>query len=283
MPQTWFITGCSTGFGRLLTEALLDMGEQVIATARNVESLDDTGTHAEDRILRLPLDVRNQMQIHDAVAKGLERFGHIDVLVNNAGYGYFATQEEGELEEIRNMFETNVLGLIAVSQGVIPHMRLRRSGAIVNLSSMAGRMATPRGGFYQSTKWAVEAISEAQYLELSAFGIRVAVIEPGSYETDFGPRSARRSPAEEDPGSPYAELRGMWIANAGRDLFPWRQNPVEVIQAITDAVESGRPFARVPVGRDATRIVTERAERGMDGFVEWMRGVYYDIPGNEEE
>lgn len=279
MPKTWLITGCSTGFGRLLSEALLDLGEQVIATARTVETLADIGTHAEDRILRLPLDVRNQLQIHDAVSQGMERFGEIDVLVNNAGYGYFATQEEGELEEIRAMFETNVLGLIAVSQAVIPHMRRRRSGTIVNLSSMAGRMATPRGGFYQSTKWAVEALSEAQYLELSSFGLRTVIVEPGAYETDFGPRSARRAAAEEDPGSPYAELRKIWIENASRELFRYRQNPIEVVQGIIESVESEKPFVRLPVGRDALMIVSERAEQGMDGFVGWMRGIYHQGMG----
>lgn len=281
MPRTWFITGCSTGFGRLLSEALLDLGEQVIATARKVESLEGIGMHAEDRILRLPLDVCNQLQVHEAVAKGIERFGAVDVLVNNAGYGYFATQEEGELEEIRAMFETNVFGLIAVSQAVIPYMRAARSGTIVNLSSMAGRMATPRGGFYQSTKWAVEAISESQYLELSSFGIRMVIVEPGSYETDFGPRSARRAPAEDDPRSPYAELRKVWIGNAGRDLFPHRQNPMEVIQGIVEGVEGDKPFVRIPVGRDALMIVEEREARGFDGFVEWMREVYHQ--GVEQE
>lgn len=275
MSKTWFITGCSTGIGRLLSEALLDRGENVIATARNVESLEELGRHAEDRLMRLPLDVRNQMQIHDAVAQGLERFGKIDVLVNNAGYGYFGTQEEGELEEIRAMYETNVFGLIAVSQAVIPHMRSRQSGTIVNLSSMAGRMATPRGGFYQSTKWAVEALSEAQYLELSSFGIHMVIVEPGAYETDFASRSARRTAAEEDPNSPYADIRKVWVENASRDLFPYRQNPIEVIEAIVLSVESDQPFVRIPVGQDALHVVSQRSELGMDGFVEWMRGVYH--------
>lgn len=275
MPRTWFITGCSTGFGRMLSEALIELGENVIATARRPETLEDIGKNAEDQILRLPLDVTNDMQIHDAVAAGLERFGGIDVLVNNAGYGYFATQEEGELAEVRKMYETNVFGLIAMSQGVIPHMRSKGSGVIVNLSSMAGRMATPRGGFYQSSKWAVEAISEAQYLELSSFGIRVIVVEPGAYDTDFGPRSAKRAPAEEDPKSPYAEIRKLWIANASRDLFPYRQNPLEVIRAILFTVDEEKPFVRLPLGQDAVHVVTQRQELGMDGFVEWMREVYH--------
>lgn len=275
MSDTWFITGCSTGIGRLLAEVLLDRGANVIATARNVDSLTELGKHSEEQIVRLPLDVRNQMQIHDAVASGLERFGTIDVLVNNAGYGYFGTQEEGELEEVRAMYETNVFGLIAVSQAVIPHMRQRRSGTIVNLSSMAGRMATPRGGFYQSTKWAVEALSEAQYLELSSFGVRMVIVEPGAYDTDFGPRSARRAAAEENPQSPYAEIRKTWVDNASRDLFPYRQNPIEVVQGIVLSVEDDKPFVRLPVGQDALHVVSQREELGMDGFVEWMQGVYH--------
>ena len=281
MPRTWFITGCSTGFGRILTEALIDLGENVIATARRSETLADIGVHAEEQILRLSLDVTNDMQIHDTVAKGFERFGQIDVLVNNAGYGYFGTQEEGELAEVRGMFETNVFGLIAMSQAVIPHMRSRGSGVIVNLSSMAGRMATPRGGFYQSSKWAVEAISEAQYLELSSFGIRMVVVQPGAYQTDFGPRSAKRAPGEEHENSPYAEVRKAWIENASRDLFPYRQNPVEVIQAIITTVDGDQPFVRVPVGQDALHVISQRDNLGMDGFVEWMREVYHQ--GVEEE
>ena len=275
MSTTWFITGCSTGIGRLLSEALIDRGANVIATARNVDSLSDIGSDSEQQILRLPLDVRNQMQIHDAVAKGLERFGKIDVLVNNAGYGYFATQEEGNLEEVRAMFETNVFGLIAVSQALIPHMRSNSSGTVVNLSSMAGRMATPRGGFYQSSKWAVEAISEAQYLELSSFGIRMVVVEPGAYDTDFGPRSARKAPAEDDPQSPYSALRATWMENASRDLFPYRQNPVEVVQGIIEGVEGDKPFVRIPVGQDALHVISQREKLGMDGFVEWMRETYH--------
>lgn len=259
----------------MLAEALVDLGENVVATARRPETIADIGTHAEERILRLPLDVTNDMEIHDGVSAAIERFGRIDVLVNNAGYGYFGTQEEGELAEIRKMFETNVFGLIAVSQAVIPHMRRQRSGVIVNLSSMAGRMATPRGGFYQASKWSVEALSEAQSLELSSFGIRVIVIEPGSYETDFSPRSAKRAPAENDPNSPYADIRKTWITNASRDLFPYRQNPAEVVRAILLTVDEERPFTRVPLGQDAVHVVNQRQELGMDGFVEWMREVYY--------
>ncbi len=273
--MVYLISGCSTGFGRLLAMRLIGEGEQVVVTARNVDDIADIGVGFEDQVLRMPLDVTNDLQVDEAVAAALDRFGRIDVLVNNAGYGYFGTQEEGEIAEIRKMFDVNVLGLIRLSKSVIPHMRQVGSGTIINLSSMAGRMATPRGGFYQSTKWAVEALSESQYLELSSFGIRVVVIEPGAYETDFGPRSAKRAEAEEDSNSPYAAVRPLWIENAGRELFPYRQNPEEVVDAILWGVRSDRPFVRLPVGVDALRVVEERNTRGFDPFVEWMRGVYH--------
>lgn len=275
MSRVWMITGCSSGFGRMLSERALGSGDSVVATARSIQSLHDLGQDAEKRILRLPVDVCNSTQIQSAVERTIEQFGTIDVLVNNAGYGYFGTQEEGELEEVKKMFDTNVFGLIGVTQQVLPHMRERRKGTIINLSSISGRIASPRGGFYQASKWAVEALSEALYLEVSSFGIRVVVIEPGSYDTDFAPRSARVSPADSDPDSPYASLVPRWKENAGRSIFPSRQNPVEVIDAIYDAVDSDIPFVRLPVGRDALELIEKKRELGT-GFVEWMREVYYD-------
>jgi NADP-dependent 3-hydroxy acid dehydrogenase YdfG len=274
--KTWFITGCSTGFGRLLAERAYAMGDNVVATARSAQSLGDLCDSDDRKILRLPLDVLDRSQIDAGVAAARERFGEIDVLVNNAGYGYFATQEEGELEEVRRMFETNVFGLISMTQAVLPRMRERRSGTIVNLSSISGRIATPRGGFYQSSKWAVEALSESLYLEVSGFGIRVLVIEPGSYDTDFSTRSARVAPGEKDPKSPYAELRERWKGNATRKIFTSHQDPVEVIDAIIDAVHSDLRFVRLPVGVDATSLLQRRARARGGEFVEWMRETYYE-------
>jgi NAD(P)-dependent dehydrogenase (short-subunit alcohol dehydrogenase family) len=275
MSRVWFITGCSTGFGRLLVERLHAAGDSVVATARSVQSLYDLGRADESRILRLPLDVRDDGTIRAAVEATRERFGEIDVLVNNAGYGYFATQEEGDLAEIRLMFETNVFGLIATTQAIVPRMRERGSGAIVNLSSIAGKIATPRGGFYQASKWSVEALSEALYLEESSFGLRVIVIEPGSYETDFGPRSSRRAPAEDSPDSPFASIREQWKANASARIFVARQDPHEVVDGIIEAVDCGLPFVRLPIGRDATAVIARRKEMEESDFIEWMRDVYH--------
>ncbi|MBS1913006.1 MAG: SDR family oxidoreductase [Bacteroidetes bacterium] len=274
MNRVWMITGCSSGFGRMLAERALTLGDSVVATARSVQSLYDLGRNDERRILRLPLDVCRPEQITHAVNETIGKFGRIDILVNNAGYGYFATQEEGSLDEIRAMYETNVFGLIAATKAVLPHMRTQRHGTIINLSSIGGRIATPRGGYYQSTKWAVEALSEALHIETMSFGIRVIVIEPGAYETDFASRSARQSEAERLPGSPYAELRARWVANAAAAIFPRRQDPAEVIDTIVGAVERTAPFMRIPIGTDATTIIARREEMGSSRFVEWIRNIY---------
>ena len=276
MSRVWFITGCSTGFGRLLAERLHKRGDRVVATARSLQALYDIGREDEDRILRMPLDVRDEGTIRTAADTARERFGHVDVLVNNAGYGYFATQEEGELDEIRLMFDTNVFGLIATTQAIVPHMRERRSGVIINLSSIAGKIATPRGGFYQASKWAVEALSESLYLEESSFGLRVVVIEPGSYETDFSPRSSRVAKIESTGGSAFDSIRERWKSNASTRLFAQRQDPAEVVDAIIAAADSDVPFIRLPVGRDATTVIARRREMGEPDFIEWMRGLYHD-------
>ena len=275
MSRVWFITGCSTGFGRLLVERLHAAGENVVATARSVQSLYDLGSEDEKRILRLPVDVTNPESIAAAVDATLARFGRIEVLVNNAGYGYFATQEEGELEEIRQMFDTNVFGLIAVTQAIVPHMRSQGTGTIVNLSSIAGQIATPRGGFYQASKWAVEALSESLYLEESSFGLRVIVIEPGSYETDFSARSSRVAAIESTGTSPFEAIRERWKASASAKIFVQRQDPAEVVEGIIDAVNSDLRFVRLPIGRDASSVIARRREMDDHEFVEWMRRVYH--------
>jgi NADP-dependent 3-hydroxy acid dehydrogenase YdfG len=275
MSQVWMITGCSTGFGHLLSEAAFQRGDSVVATARSLDKLADLGTEDESRILRLRLDVREPLDINTAVKKAMEKFGKIDVLVNNAGYGYFATQEEGQLDEIRAMYETNVFGLIAMTQGVLPHFRERGSGTVVNLSSISGRITTPRGGLYQSSKWAVEALSEALHLEVSSFGLRVIVIEPGLYGTDFGSRSARRAPADDRADSPYAALREIWKQNARSEIYQEVQEPREVVDAILKVVDGDQSFLRVPCGKDATSTIARRAEMGEAAFVEWMRDLYH--------
>jgi NAD(P)-dependent dehydrogenase (short-subunit alcohol dehydrogenase family) len=274
----WFITGCSAGFGRSLAERVHARGDNLVATARSLQALGELGAEDENRVLRQELDVTDRQSIREAVNQTLRKFGRIDVLVNNAGYGYFATQEEGELDEVRKMFDTNVFGLLGVTQEIVPLMREQGSGAVVNVSSVAGRIATPRGGFYQASKWAVEALSEALYLEESSFGVRVIIIEPGSYDTNFAATSMRYGPPEDETTSPFTELRETWSRNAKTRIWATpRQDPMEVVDAIWDSVASGAGFLRIPVGRDAAALIQRRQEMGPADFVEWIRQQYHRL------
>jgi short-subunit dehydrogenase len=172
------------------------------------------------------------------------------------------------------MFETNVFGLIRVTQAVLPSMRERRRGTIINISSIAGRVPFPRSGFYSATKWAVEAISESLYYEVRPFGLQVIVIEPGAFATDFGPRSAVRSPSLSDPNSPYAESAQKWTA-AAAVMMPRRQDPAEVVEAVIAAARRDEPFQRVPVGPDAVTLVHERFQTSEADFIGTMTNRYY--------
>jgi len=275
MSNVWFITGCSTGFGRLLAQKLVHQGQSVVATARNVGQLDGLESPSADRLMRVSLDVTRGEQIRTSVRGALDRFGRIDVLVNNAGYGYFSTFEEGDIDDIRRMFETNVTGLTRTTQAVLPSMRRQKSGVIINLSSIAGRVAFPRASFYNASKFAVEALSEALHHEVQTFGIRVVVIEPGAYDTDFGPRSAIRSPRLVDEDSPYAHLAKTWTAAAG-EMMPVKQDPLEVVDGIIAAATDGPSFMRIPFGNDATALVSQRESTSDAEFIETMARRYRD-------
>jgi NAD(P)-dependent dehydrogenase (short-subunit alcohol dehydrogenase family) len=239
-----------------------------VATARDASKLEGLKAGRDGQLLCLTLDVTSDAQADAAVKAAVKQWGGVDVLVNNAGYGYFATQEEHDLAEVRAMFETNVFGLARMTSKLLPLLR-KKGGAVVNLSSIGGRMATPRGGFYQATKWAVEAISESLYFEACSFGVRVIVIEPGAYDTDFSPRSAHSSPRLKDEASPYFPLYEKWTEMGGKIFVP-RQDPAEVVEAIVSAVRSGEPFVRLPVGRDATDLVSNREKRTSAEYMKYM-------------
>src|SRR5262249_19559768 len=178
--KTWFITGASRGFGALIMEAVLASGDSVVATARDPSSIAD-----HPRLLKLPLDVTNEEQARDTAARGIEKFGSIDVLVNNAGYGLLGAVEEASAPEIERVFATNVFGLLHVTRAVLPYMRKRRSGHIINMSSIGGYASFTGWGVYCATKFAVEGLSEALSIELSPHGIHAPVVEPGFFRTDF--------------------------------------------------------------------------------------------------
>src|SRR5499427_4882303 len=178
--KTWFITGASRGFGALIMEAVLTSGDAVVATARDPSSIAD-----HPRLLKQPLDVTNEGQARDAAAKGIEKFGCIDVLVNNAGYGLLGSVEEASSIEVERVFATNLFGLLNVTRAVLPYMRKRRSGHIINMSSIGGYASHAGWGVYCATKFAVEGISEALSAELAPVGIHATVVEPGYFRTDF--------------------------------------------------------------------------------------------------
>jgi NADP-dependent 3-hydroxy acid dehydrogenase YdfG len=192
MTKTWFITGCSKGFGRHITEELLvNSQDNIVATARDVQTLQTLSTKYPDRLLTLKLDVTNEAEVTQSVSSALTRFGSIDVLINNAGYGIAGTIEDCDMASIKEQYETNVFGLLSVTKAILPFMRKRRSGTIINLSSIAGLAASPVLGIYNSTKFAVEGISEALAQETASFGIKVIIIEPGPFRTDFAGKSIK--------------------------------------------------------------------------------------------
>jgi NAD(P)-dependent dehydrogenase (short-subunit alcohol dehydrogenase family) len=242
----WFITGCSTGFGRELATQALACGFRVVVTARKpaeVEALADTG-----EALVLKLDVTKPSQIDVAIKAAEKKFGGIDVLVNNAGIGYFAAIEEGEDKEVRRMFEINVFGLSRMIQAVLPGMRERRKGCIVNISSLAGLRSAPSLGFYNATKFAVEGLSGALLQEVEPLGIKVMVVEPSGFRTDWAGRSANESKKQI---ADYAKTAGAWRKEIRADSGKQPGDPVRAVQALIAAVESPKPPRHLLLGNDA--------------------------------
>lgn len=205
----WFITGCSTGLGRALAQAVLARGWRAVVTARNADSVADLVAGAEYRALALSLDVTKPAEIEAAVAAARAKFGRIDVLVNNAGYGYQATAEEGIEAEIRAQFDANVFGLFAMTRAVLPLMRAQRSGNIINISSVAGLIGFPGSGYYAASKHAVEGWSDSLRAELAPLGIGVTCVEPGPFRTDWAGRSLRQTPNQI---ADYAATAGVRLA-----------------------------------------------------------------------
>jgi NAD(P)-dependent dehydrogenase (short-subunit alcohol dehydrogenase family) len=240
----WFITGCSTGFGRELATQALARGFRTVVTARKPEQVEELAAKA----LVLKLDVTDQSQIDAAVKAAEEKFGGIDVLVNNAGIGYFAAIEEGEENEVRRMFEINVFGLSRMIQAVLPGMRQRRKGCIVNISSLAGLRSAPALGFYNATKFAVEGLSGALLQEVEPLGIKVMVVEPSGFRTDWAGRSANESKKQI---ADYAKTAGAWRKELRADSGKQPGDPVRAAQAIINAVESPKPPRHLLLGNDS--------------------------------
>jgi len=241
----WLITGCSTGFGRELAKILVARGYRVIATARDQQKVADLVEGHAERALALKLDVDKPRDIEAAVEAAHQRFGRIDVLVNNAGYGYLAAIEEGEDAEIRAMFETNVFGLAAMTRAVLPIMRAQKSGAIVNISSMGGFIGFPGSGYYAATKFAVEGLSESLSKEVAPFGIKVVIVEPGPFRTDWAGRSLKTPKRPIDAYAETAVARRRQIQGiSGKQPG----DPVRAAEAIIATFEAANPPLRLPLG-----------------------------------
>ncbi|WGF90400.1 oxidoreductase [Marinivivus vitaminiproducens] len=260
--KTWLITGCSTGFGKRLALAAANRGDQVVATARDPGAIVDMAAVYEGRMIVLPLDVTDPASATSAVVRAVEAFGGLDVLVNNAGYGLFGAIEEGAPEEYRPMFEVNVFGLIETTKAALPVLR-SRGGTIVNFSSGAGIAGSGGGGYYNAAKFAVEGVSEALSGELQPFGIRVVIVEPGPFRTEFLGRSITMA-AKEMPE--YAASSGERRHYRERNNGSQAGDPDKAVSVILRAVDAEDPPLHLPLGPVAYEI----AERKLRAFKEDM-------------
>jgi NAD(P)-dependent dehydrogenase (short-subunit alcohol dehydrogenase family) len=264
--STWLITGCSTGLGRALAEAVIAAGHNAVVTARDAQRVTDLADGNEDRVLALALDVTDTAQVTDAVSQAEEKFGDIDVLVNNAGYGYRAAVEEGDEADIRTLFETHFFGAVAMIKAVLPAMRSRRSGAIVNISTIGVQIMPVGSGYYAASKAALEGMSGALYGELKPLGISVTAVEPGAFRTDFAGRSLTQSSTVIDD---YAETAGK--RRKEHDTVHGTQpgDPERAAEAIIAAIESAEPPAFLLLGSDALSTYRRLAAARLDSIQTW--------------
>ena len=264
----WFVTGCSTGFGHEIAKLVLSRGGRVVMTARKPEALAELAGRYPETALAVALDVTEAASREAAVAAAEGRFGRVDVLVYNAGYGYLAAIEEGEEAGIRQQFETNVFGLVALTQRVLPGMRERRSGHVVNFSSIGGLCAFAATGYYHMTKFAVEAFSESLSIEVRPLGIRVTIVEPGPFRTDWAGRSIIESGTViEDYAGTAGKRRESTRANSGKQVG----DPVRGAAAVVTAVESAEAPLRLLLGAPALKLAYDRLDALRANFDAWKQ------------
>ena len=272
MKNVWLITGCSTGFGRALAQELLENGYRVAVTARNIDQVKDLADAYPETAIALTLDVTNPSQIKEAVDATITRFGQIDVLVNNAGIGYFAAIEESEDEEVRKMFEINVFGLARMIQEVLPYMRKQKKGHILNIASIGGLRSFPAVGFYNATKYAVDGLSESLYKEVSPLGIKVTIIAPSGFRTDWAGRSAKNSAISiEDYAATAGKNKGDIRGYSGNQPG----DPVKAAKAMILVTETENPPLRLLLGKAAlkgARIKLDELKHDFDTWADVTEG-----------
>jgi NAD(P)-dependent dehydrogenase (short-subunit alcohol dehydrogenase family) len=266
--STWLITGCSTRLGRALAEAVIAAGHNAVVTARDAAKVADLAAAAPDRVLPVALDVTKPEQVVSAVRRAHERFGGVDVVVNNAGYGYRAAVEEGDDADVRALFETHFFGTVAMIKAVLPNMRARHSGAIVNISSITATVTPVGSGYYSAAKAAVEGMSGALRGELAPLGISVTVVEPGAFRTDFAGRSLVQSATVIDD---YAGTAGQ--RRKENDTMDGNQagDPAKAGAAIIAAVESSEPPGFLLLGPDALGLYRYVADARAEEIAKWER------------
>ncbi len=264
--RVWLITGSSTGFGRALAEAVLNRGENVVLTARNPQHLEDLAAKFPEHSLPVKLDVTKPDEVREVVNHAITNFGRIDVLVNNAGYGTIGAIEEVSDEAIRRQFETNVFGALDLTRVVLPHMRRQRSGHILNLSSVGGFVSFPGSGIYCATKFALEAISEALVKEVESLGIKVTIVEPGAFRTDFAGRSLVLSDTQIPDYEPVIGGFRKWLEDMdGKQPG----DPVKAAEAMIQAVDSDNPPLRLALGADAINAIATKLDSVKAELEEW--------------
>lgn len=270
--NVWFVTGCSTGFGRELVRHLLENDHRVVVTARDISKVEDLVAINKENAFVIALDVTDKHQVRSAVEQAQDRFGRIDVLINNAGFGYFGAIEESDELEVRSMFETNFWGLAEVTRAVLPQMRARKSGTIVNISSIGGFVGFPAVGYYNATKFAVNGFSEALKKEVEPLGIKVVLVQPSGFRTDWAGRSANDATHmiadyAETAGANQAAIRGYSGNQPG--------DPVRAAKAIVRAVEADDPPFFLLLGKAAlknARLKLDDLKNDFDAWAEVTEG-----------
>jgi NAD(P)-dependent dehydrogenase (short-subunit alcohol dehydrogenase family) len=280
-PKVWLITGCSTGFGRALAEAVLKNGDYLLATAREPGQLRALIEHYPETTKSVRLDITSSQDIQAAVETAIATFGRIDVLVNNAGHGLIAALEEVSDVEIHQFFETNFFGALRLMRRVLPVMRQQGSGHIVNMSSTAGLVGFGGSSLYCGTKFALEGTSEALAKEVEPFGIKVTLIEPGAFRTDFNGRSLATAKQSIDAYATVSRASLQWFkqVDGGQP-----GDPAKAAQAIIQAVESSHPPMRLALGTDAMSLIQEKLEWVKTDLDAWQQvTVSTDYPDRNSE
>ncbi|MES2109520.1 MAG: oxidoreductase [Bacteroidota bacterium] len=263
--NVWFITGASSGFGKAFAEYAISQGYHVVVTARRTDKLEEIKAIAPAQVEAVKMDVNNDSNVSAAVNQAIARFGSIDVLINNAGYGILGAVEETPEDELRAQLETNFFGAVKVTRALLPHFREQRSGAIVNISSMGGQMSFAGFGAYSASKFALEGLSEALASELKPFGIKVLIVEPGSFRTDLMGSAMKKMPAMEA----YSDTVGGTRAFADNSHHTQEGDPLKAACAIDTALKSEHTPLRLVLGSDALQAIKAHAENLIGELNTW--------------